>query len=339
MPPMNYLTTSLVILSLALSACGGEDESRSRGPAPLVQVGDESVRDEQFAAYLRHRNASPRTQEQLDRMLEDYANREALAQAIEGSDLLDAELTAAELNELRKEMLISRYFERFLDAAVTEDEVQQYYEAHAEEYEDRKVHVAHILVRTNPRMTETERQAARSKAQEALSRLNTGEDFGAVAQDLSEDAASARRGGDMGFIREGTIHPAFSEIAFGLDTGATSEIVETPFGYHVIRAIEGAQTIRRPLDAVRGDIRARLRQQAREMELARLRESVNVEIREGGFDLETAQEQRRQASRLDMSVVAPSMEATMGRRAPEAESDMAEPAHADPGTMGAEDEG
>lgn len=266
--------TSLLLLA---AACGGRDEK------PLATVGDEEITDQQFAAHLRFKNLTDRGEAQTAGALDEYVKRAALAQAIESSGRLDTGLIQAELEDFRREMLISRYFEQFLRTAVTDQAIRNYYDAHASEYEERKVHVAHVLIRTNRRMTDTERQAARTKAQEAYSALQSGRDFAEVAQAFSEDRVSSARGGDLGSIRQGAIDARFSELAFSTPVGQITEPFETPFGFHILKVIEAPQATRRPLEAVEGDIRYALRSQAKEAELRRLRESVEVQTRRGGY--------------------------------------------------------
>lgn len=266
-----------VVALFALKKHGGS----SRGD--LAEVGPRAITDEEFAAYLRFKHQVPRNRDQARAALDEYLSREALAEAIRETGSLDNTAVQAELREFEKEMLISRYFEQYLRTAVTDQAIQSYYNAHASEYEERKVHVAHILVRTNRRMSDEERRAASARMQDAVAQLRSGRDFAEVARLLSEDRTSSERGGDLGFIREGAIDARFSEVAFRTATGQVSEPFETPFGLHVIKVLEAPQTVRRPLAAVEGDIRYRLRNQAKQAEIERLRRSVPVERRPGGY--------------------------------------------------------
>ena len=259
------------------TACG------SHGDEPLATVGDHAVTDREFAAYLQFRSLSPRGDDATQEALDEYLRREALSTAIESTDLLDQAQIDAELQEFRREMLISRYFDRYLRTAVTDDAVQNYYNEHAAEYEDREVHASHILIRTNRRMSEEERQAASTRAQEAYAQLQSGRDFAEVATQYSEDAVSAARGGDLGWVREGAIDTRFSERVFATEPGTYSEPFETPFGFHIVRVVEAVATRRRPLSAVEGDIRYQLRALARDAEVERLRALVTIDERAGGF--------------------------------------------------------
>jgi len=263
--------TVIVVLALAalVAACGKKSE--------LARVGGKAISQAQFDSYLKFKRIPAQDDKRRDRELTEYLDREALAAAIEKEPALDKALTETELAEFRKEMLISRYFEEFLRGKVTDEAVKNYYDAHAKDYEQREVHVAHILVRTNRAMGEAERKAKLTTAQEAYSEVNGGKDFAAVADALSEDKVSSKKGGDLGWLKEGSIDPALSTRAFAMKAGTVSEPFETPFGFHVLKVIEEPRIVRRPYQAVAGDIQYQLRNQARETELARLKATVKVE--------------------------------------------------------------
>ncbi len=197
--------------------------------------------------------------------------RKALASAIGKENLPDKDLVQAELNEFRKEMLISRYFEKFLREKVTDQAVQNYYNTHAAEYEERKAHGAHILIRTSKKMSEPERMAKQTTAHEAWSRVKAGKDFARVAKDYSEDRNSAKKGGDLGWLKQGSIDPLFSEVLFSSDLGTVHRPFETPFGFHIVKLLEPVKTVRRPFESVAGDIRYQLRNKAKQEEIRRLK--------------------------------------------------------------------
>lgn len=285
--PKQHLALSI---ALAIAAMAGCDKSSGD---ELAKVGNRQITSGEFDAYLKVKRIRVRDQAHADRLLKDYAEREALADAIAEQDLLDAEETRVELNEFRKELLISRYFDKFLSEQAGTDAVTNYYNAHSDEFADKKAHVAHVLVRTNRRMSKEERTVKRTKIQEAYSKIRAGEDFGTVAQTYSEDRTSSQKGGDLGWIKEGSIDPAFSKMAFELEAGAVSEPIETPFGFHVIKVIEAPQVIRKPLSAVEGDIRYQLRAKAKKAEVERLEGLVVVDVDEGAYVPEVALEKSK----------------------------------------------
>jgi len=174
-------------------------------------------------------------------------------------------------------MLIGRYFEEFLKERVTDEAVRNYYATNPDQFQAKKIHVAHILVRTNPGLSETERQALLTKASAIYTKANSQEDFTALAKEYSEDQLSAQHGGDLGWLQEGAIDPAFSTRIFGMKAGELSEPIVTPFGFHIVKVLEGPQVIKQPFESVAGDIRYRLRQEAKAAELERLKAAAKIE--------------------------------------------------------------
>lgn len=225
---------------------------------------------DKFEAYLKTKRVPLEDTARVERMRTEFERRTALANSIYGSGELDKALVDAEIEEFRKELLISRYFEQYLNDAVTDQSIQNYYGQNVDKYKTRKAKVAHILFRTNPRMSEEERQAVLTKAAEAYSRLNAGEEFAELAKELSEDKVSGEKGGDLGWINEGAVSGGFSARVFEMKAGETSEPFLTDFGYHIVRIDEEPQDVTKPLSALKGDIRYQLRLESKNAEIERL---------------------------------------------------------------------
>lgn len=277
-------------LSLAFLA-GCEDEERV-----LAKVNGEAITQPEFDAFLDFKRIPADDEKRREKALEEYLEREGLAEVIEDEKVLDQSSIEAELDEFRKEMMISRYFDEFLREKVTDEAIKNYYETNAKNYEEKKVHVAHILVRTHKRMSEEERKAKLTTAQEVYAKLQSGEDFAELAKQFSEDKISGSRGGDLGWIKEGTIDARFSKRAFEAKVGTTTEPFETPFGFHILKVVEEPKTVRRPFAAVAGDIRYQLRNEAKEAELKRLREAVKIS-KEKPYELDGKKAEEKKAKK------------------------------------------
>lgn len=89
-----------------------------------------------------------------------------------------------------------------------------------------QAHARHILV------------TSREQAEDAWARLQAGEDFAYLAREYSEDISSRETGGDMGFFPRGVMPPEVEEVAFGMEVGAVSGMVESQFGFHIIQVLE-----------------------------------------------------------------------------------------------------
>lgn len=269
---MQYQRLALAasLLAVLLAGCDSSGDS-------IAEVNGKPVTQERFDAYLKFKRVPTQNNQWVSRELDEYLEREGLAGQIEEQGLLPAEQIDTEVAEFRKQMLISRYFEEFLRERVTDEAVRNFYATNPDQFQAKKIHVAHILLRTNQAMSEAERQALLTKAQEVYSRANAQEDFALLAEEYSEDQLSAKQAGDLGWLQEGAIDPTFSNKVFAMKAGELSEPLVTPFGFHVVKVIEGPQVIKQPFEAVSGDIRYRLRQEAKQAELDRLKQAAKIE--------------------------------------------------------------
>ncbi len=134
-----------------------------------------------------------------------------------------------------------------LDAsALSDEEVAAWAETHPQAIEARyaersgefdqeeAVRARHVLVQLSPTATAEEEATAREKADAVLERLRAGEDFAAVAEEVSDDPGSKERGGDLGFFSRGQMTPPFEEAAFAAAQGEPVGPVRSDFGFHVI---------------------------------------------------------------------------------------------------------
>lgn len=136
---------------------------------------------------------------------------------------------------------------------VSDEEVATYYQENLASYtqaEQRRV--AHILIETSD-----DEDAAKSTAESVLVRLNEGEDFAEVAKEVSADTFSAENGGDLDFIEPGLMDPAFDESAFELaNVGDISTVVQTEFGFHIIKLTDLIAEEIKPFEEVSEEIKA-----------------------------------------------------------------------------------
>jgi len=118
---------------------------------------------------------------------------------------------------------------------VSDAEVKTYYDEHSAEYEKpEEVHARHILFRLAPGATAEEKAKVRKRAEEVLAKLKAGADFATLAKQYSEDA-SAAQGGDLGTFSRGKMVAPFEAAAFSLAPGEISDLVESQFGFHIIK--------------------------------------------------------------------------------------------------------
>lgn len=123
-----------------------------------------------------------------------------------------------------------------------------------ERYFDEQVRVRHILIRVDRNFTDKQKEEARKKIEEIKKKLDAGEDFITLAQKYSEDPGSKDRGGDLGFIARNDTVKEFEKVAFSLKEGQTSDVVETEYGYHIIRVVERKPKRKPEFDMIKEDL-------------------------------------------------------------------------------------
>ena len=147
-------------------------------------------------------------------------------------------------NEFRKGMGYRKLMEAQLadKVKVSDEDVKKYYDEHPKEFEvQEQVRASHILVSTQPKDPNTDpnqlKVTAKAKAETLLKQVKDGGDFAAIAKE-SSDCPSKTKGGDLGFFSRGMMVKPFEDAAFAMKVGETSDIVETKFGYHIIKVTE-----------------------------------------------------------------------------------------------------
>lgn len=135
-------------------------------------------------------------------------------------------------------------------------DVRAYYDDNPDEFTvEEQVRARHILLRVGDQRSDEE---ARSQLEAVRRRLEGGEDFGAVAQEVSGDPGSKDRGGELGFFGRGQMVPEFEEAAFSAQVGELVGPVRSAHGYHLIEVEERREGGLRPLPEVESQIRFRL---------------------------------------------------------------------------------
>ncbi len=187
-------------------------------------------------------------QEQIDQLKSGFQTEEQFQQALEqaGMDLDSLE------DQIRDQLITQELLEQLTaDVEIPDEEIEQYYEANKDQFiEDAAVHVAHILFNPEDKAT----------AEEVLAEIRAGGDFAALAKEYSQDPTSAESGGDLGWPTTPYV-PEFQAAAEELEPGEVSDLVETTFGWHIIKMIEKRDQRQKTLDEVREQIEQILLQQ------------------------------------------------------------------------------
>jgi peptidyl-prolyl cis-trans isomerase D len=145
----------------------------------------------------------------------------------------------------------------------TEDEIKSYYEDNLTRFtQDKQARARHILFRIKPDAPEAEAEKVRAQARKVLDEARKGTDFGELAKKHSQDEATTEKGGELGFFPFKQMDPAFSKAAFALQPGEMSDLVRTPYGFHIIKLEEIREARTAPIEEVKGEIEKEIKSQS-----------------------------------------------------------------------------
>lgn len=210
-----------------------------------------------------------------------FPSSEAFAEVLKAQALSEDELKAL----LAKQVSVRKYIDKEIapGTKITEEDVKKLYEENKDKLAvPEQVEASHILIRVAPDAKPEEKEKAKAKAQDLQKKAAAGGDFAQLAKENSEDPGSAPNGGSLGyFVKEQMVEP-FAVAAFALKPGQVSEVVETQFGFHVIKVTGHKDAGVRPLEEVKSDIenylKARALNDALVKKVAELRKDAKIEI-------------------------------------------------------------
>jgi len=245
----------------------------------LVRVNDRVITLEEFEQEMEQLPPQLKTLmvEEKGRkgFLQNVIERELLLQegVRKGFDKDDKVLNKVE--QFKEGLIIETLIEELCAGKdkVSDEEVKAYYEENKEKYLlGERVRVRHIMVKT------------REEAQEIKKRLYRGEDFVTLAKQYSI-WPTKERGGDLGYIERGVVHKSFERAAFALkNRGDLSDIVETEFGFHIIRLEDRVKRHQLTFSEAKDDIRKLLKEKKRKAilttHLEELRKGAQIHINE-----------------------------------------------------------
>lgn len=241
---MKHQKIAAVAMALAAFSAGFA-QAKDDAPKVLLKAGTITVTDVDLEAELLR--ASPDAKKEifakvdtLGQVVNNIYLRRALAQYADQHQLLKdrVQKQAAQLNQERflTDLALEHIDRAHAPSAKEMDQlVLAEYKANPSKYEvPEQVHVHHILIKFGENKDES-----KAKAMKVLERLQNKESFEALAKEQSEDPGSGQNGGDLGTFGRGRMVKSFEEAAFSLQKpGDLSDLVESQFGYHILRLDE-----------------------------------------------------------------------------------------------------
>ena len=173
---------------------------------------------------------------------------------------------------LKQRLIVDALLQQFVYSKLTllTPEIEAYYQENIERYTEKaEVELKEILF-----LREEEDEAQlRKKAQEVLTRLRAGASFEDLAKRFS-DGPTASQGGGIGSFKQGSMAAPIEEVAFQLEEGAVSGIIETEYGFQIIQVVSRTPVQERPLEEVRSEISMQLYQRKAQPELKKFVEEL-----------------------------------------------------------------
>lgn len=235
----------------------------------IAKIGEKKITDQEFTKFVN--TFPPERKKFLD---ENLASRktifERMVQVEVVSEIakkngLDKDVKVrAQMENILKEFLAQEMLKRVGDEEPTDEDITQYYKAHPEEFgTPEMVRARHILLKTGKAASSAEtiieRSRAKEKADALLARIKAGEDFARLAAENSDDTASKSKGGDLGFFPRGKMAAPFEAKAFAMKIGELSDVVETNYGFHIIKVEARKQAGAEPLNLVKEKVREKVK--------------------------------------------------------------------------------
>jgi peptidyl-prolyl cis-trans isomerase C len=285
---VNGVTITKAELDRAVKSVMSQGRQQQPLDAESMKKAETAVRDQMVATELLYqagqKNEVKDLEKQLDEKFEQTKKRFPSGEEYEKA-LKQNEIDEKQLREnIRKDLVITALLEKEVTAKVSvpDADVKKFYETNADKFKKpESVRASHILIGVDAKATDEEKKKAKEKAEALLQKVKKGEDFAALAKTESSCPSSAQ-GGDLGEFGRGQMVPPFEKAAFEMKPGETSNVVETQFGYHIIKLTEKKDAGAVPFDQVKDKIRDYLKNQESQKKIgdyiAGLKKDAKVEL-------------------------------------------------------------
>jgi peptidyl-prolyl cis-trans isomerase C len=262
-----YLVAGSLLLMCTVFFIHGKSFAGNDGV--VANIGDEKITLSEFNGIIGSLDAQRQAMIEKNPKLKETFLRQ-LVQTIVLADLakekgvdklpdVKKQLKLFTDNILANEVLRKEVVEKI---SIPESELKSYYDSHKDEFKTPEmVRASHILVKVSATASAEEKKKAKEKAEDILKKIKSGQDFAKLASEFSDDPGSKTKGGDLGFFQKGRMVKAFEDAAFSLKPGQVSGIVDTQFGYHIIKVTDRKSAGIESFDTAKEKIKQRLLQE------------------------------------------------------------------------------
>ncbi len=224
-----------------------------------------------------------RVQEEIEKISGQFPSRAAFEQQLSNHGISLDKMKNDLGQQFRVDSLVRNYVDK-KNIQVSDDEVSKFYESNPDSFKSpEQVRASHILLQVAKDEPQEIRTQKRLEMAGLIGQIEKGGDFAQLAQSHS-DCPSKQQGGDLGTFSRGQMVKPFEEVAFNMNPGDVSDIVETEFGYHVIKLVEKNEARQEEFVDVKDQIINHLlavKEQSEFLELIKeLREGATIEYSE-----------------------------------------------------------
>lgn len=318
-----------VASALTLTACDGFGQAMTSHTDVLARAGGHELAVEQVTNMLAPATRLPVQPEVVDAVANLWVDYTLLARAAaEDSTFQQLDLDAI-IVPFFNQQLVYQLRERVItvDTMISDEELRRLFD---QDQPNAEVHARHILFQMPADASPAARDSVLAQARQVLEQARSGADFAQLAAQYSQEPGAADRGGDLGYFGPTDMVQPFAEAAFALSPGEISDLVETPFGIHIIKVEDKRLPEFEPMkDQFRQQVIQQRYAAAEDAYLTQLTEGKRLEVQEGAVDiardlarkpgtqLNNRQAQRAMVSYTDGALTAGEYLALMQQRPPQ----------------------
>lgn len=278
------LATTLGLIG-SLAACDAVGQAMTSHTDVLARAGGHEFSVDQAVGLLTRNPRVPAQTEVVDAIANLWVDYTLFARAAAE----DTTLAGIDLDPLLEPWMNQELVWGLREEVIQVDTVITDSVLHAEfqrRQPNAQVRARHVLFRLPPNATDAQRDSVIELARQVREQAVNGSDFAALAREYSEDPGSAAQGGDLGFFGRGQMVGPFEDAAFALEPGQISELIETPYGFHIIKLEERQlPDFESNRDAFRAQLVEDRRAEAEELYVRGLTDSLNVTTTEGAVEV------------------------------------------------------
>ena len=256
-------------------------------PPEVMKQAEDAALDQLVGAELLYQAGSKQEIKDLDKQVTDkiaegrarFKTTAEYETALKANNLTEKEL----LDIIRKDIVINKLLEKDVTSKITvaEADTKKFYNENQDKFKKTEGYRAsHILIGVDPKATAEEKKKAKEKAEAIRKKILAGDDFATLAK-AESTCPSKEKGGDLGTFGKGEMVPAFEKATAALKPGEISDVVETQFGYHVIKLTEkspaGVVTYDESKEKIENYLKQTKAQQAVVDYIAKLKEKATIE--------------------------------------------------------------